>query len=207
LKGVNLVINRGDIAVITGQSGSGKSTLLNILGLLDSHDDGNYYLDGKLIKLKDNKEFASLRNRKIGFVFQAYHLISNLTVKENLIIPLLYRSEKIINQTKFDNDVNNLLAKFELLNLLNQKVGGLSGGEKQRISLCRALIADPEIILADEPTGNLDEINKSKIMMLFQSISKQLKKTIIIVTHDIQFKEIANKTYQISGGNLIEEIL
>ena len=206
LKGVDLIIHSGEIVVITGQSGSGKSTLLNIIGLLDSHTDGNYYLDKKIIKLKENRETALLRNEKIGFVFQAYHLISNLTVKENLIIPLLYRKAQTIDLNQFNLNMCNLLGQFDLLDLLDQKVMGLSGGEKQRISLCRALIANPEIILADEPTGNLDEVNKNKIMLLFQNISKKLKKTILIVTHDKQFKEIANRSFNISGGYLIEEI-
>lgn len=206
LNGVDLVINSGEIAVITGQSGSGKSTLLNVLGLLDSYDEGSYYLDSNLVKLKENREFALLRNRKFGFVFQSYHLISNLTVKENLMIPLLYRQGRTVNLKKFDDDVRELLQRFDLIDMLDQKVSGMSGGEKQRISLCRALIADPEIILADEPTGNLDEGNKEKIMETFQNIGKQFKKTVLIVTHDNQFKEIADRSFHISGGYLIEEV-
>ena len=185
LNGVDLVINSGEIAVITGQSGSGKSTLLNVLGLLDSYDEGSYYLDSN---------------------FQSYHLISNLTVKENLMIPLLYRQGRTVNLKKFDDDVRELLQRFDLIDMLDQKVSGMSGGEKQRISLCRALIADPEIILADEPTGNLDEGNKEKIMETFQNIGKQFKKTVLIVTHDNQFKEIADRSFHISGGYLIEEV-
>ena len=191
LKGINLVINKGDIAVITGQSGSGKSTLLNIIGLLDSYNDGRYFLDNEIVTLKENKELALLRNKKIGFIFQAYHLIANLTVKENLIIPLLYKEGRMIDLNEFDKTVDDLLERFGLLDLLNKKVGGLSGGEKQRICLCRALMSDPEIILADEPTGNLDGYNKDKIMTVFQNISKELGKTILIVTHDNQFKEIS----------------
>ncbi len=207
LKGINLVINKGDIAVITGQSGSGKSTLLNIIGLLDSYNDGRYFLDNEIVTLKENKELALLRNKKIGFIFQAYHLIANLTVKENLIIPLLYKEGRMIDLNEFDKTVDDLLERFGLLDLLNKKVGGLSGGEKQRICLCRALMSDPEIILADEPTGNLDGYNKDKIMTVFQNISKELGKTILIVTHDNQFKEIANKSFHISGGYLIDEVL
>lgn len=207
LDGINLSINNGEIAVITGQSGSGKSTLLNILGLLDVQTSGEYYLDNMLIDKKSNFNYARIRNRKISFIFQAYHLIPNLTVKDNLIIPLLYRDGLIIDLTDFNEKVDYYLQEFDLKSSENKRVDELSGGEKQRIGLCRALIADPEIILADEPTGNLDNINKIKIMDIFREISKNLKKTIIIVTHDYDFCKIANRKFHLTGGKIIEEII
>lgn len=179
---INLKLNHGDMAVIEGKSGSGKSTLMNILGLLDSHTAGCYKIDGVEINNRRTGDYERIRAEKIGFVFQAYHLIENLTVKENVLLPYLYNNRPL-NKEVYDK-LNYLAESFCIENLINKKVSYLSGGEKQRVAIVRAILKNPEIIIADEPTGNLDVENTKIIIDAFRKL-RQEGRVVIMVTHNV----------------------
>lgn len=196
---LNLEIYTGDIVVIEGKSGSGKSTLLNILGMLHNFDQGTYWFENSLISKKNNKKKAYFRAEKVGFIFQSYHLMENLTVMDNILLPYLYGNKKLDNTVK--NRALKSMKQFNLSDMENKKVSLLSGGEKQRVAMVRAIIKEPKVIIADEPTGNLDIENTKIIIHAFRKLANK-GTTIIIVTHDTSIAEKTDKRYQMIGGQL-----
>ena len=195
LKDINLQIDKGSIITIKGPSGSGKSTLLSIIGTLDNADSGELLING--IRIKENTNIDKLRNKSIGFVFQFHNLISELTLEENVSLP------KMIAKEQWDKDeLIELFEYFDLKDRMNSFPNDLSGGEKQRVAVMRAVINNPSIIIADEPTGNLDKENALKMMSLFQKLNTEKKLTIIIATHDEDVFNIGLKKYQLVDGCL-----
>ena len=195
LKDINLQIDKGSIITIKGPSGSGKSTLLSIIGTLDNADSGELLING--ISIQENTNIDKLRNKSIGFVFQFHNLISELTLEENVSLP------KMIAKEQWDKDeLIELFEYFDLKDRMNSFPNDLSGGEKQRVAVMRAIINNPSIIIADEPTGNLDKENALKMMSLFQKLNTEKKLTIIIATHDEDVFNIGHKKYQLVDGYL-----
>ncbi|MEL1227549.1 MAG: ABC transporter ATP-binding protein [Candidatus Neomarinimicrobiota bacterium] len=195
LKDINLQIDKGSIITIKGPSGSGKSTLLSIIGTLDNADSGELLING--ISIQENTNIDKLRNKSIGFVFQFHNLISELTLEENVSLP------KMIAKEQWDKDeLIKLFEYFDLKDRMNSFPNDLSGGEKQRVAVMRAVINNPSIIIADEPTGNLDKENALKMMSLFQKLNTEKKLTIIIATHDEDVFNIGHKKYQLVDGCL-----
>ncbi len=195
LKDINLQIDKGSIITIKGPSGSGKSTLLSIIGTLDNADSGELLING--ISIQENTNIDKLRNKSIGFVFQFHNLISELTLEENVSLP------KMIAKEQWDKDeLIELFEYFDLKDRMNSFPNDLSGGEKQRVAVMRAVINNPSIIIADEPTGNLDKENALKMMSLFQKLNTEKKLTIIIATHDEDVFNIGHKKYQLIDGCL-----
>ena len=195
LKDINLQIDKGSIITIKGPSGSGKSTLLSIIGTLDNADSGQLLING--MSIEDNTNIDKLRNKSIGFVFQFHNLISELTLEENVSLP------KMIAKEQWDKDeLIELFEYFDLKDRMNSFPNDLSGGEKQRVAVMRAVINNPSIIIADEPTGNLDKENALKMMSLFQKLNTEKKLTIIIATHDEDVFNIGLKKYQLVDGCL-----
>ena len=199
LKQLNLSIAKGEIDVLLGKSGSGKSTLLNIISGIDLPDDGNVTIDGKDITKLSEKERTLVRRNKIGFIFQFFNLIPTLTVKENLLLPLELTG---INQR--EEKVNALLTEVGLADRANTYPDKLSGGEQQRISIARALIHNPDIILADEPTGNLDYETGLQIVDLLDRVVKKKGKTMLMVTHSKDVIGLADRIFSLKEGKLTE---
>ena len=195
LKDINLQIEKGSIVTIKGPSGSGKSTLLSIIGTLDSADSGDISINGK--NIRDKLNIDQLRNKNIGFVFQFHNLISELTLEENVCLPKMIANELIDK-----NEINELFEYFNLENRMNSFPNDLSGGEKQRVAVMRAIINNPSVIIADEPTGNLDQENAQKITSLFQKLNTEKNLTIIIATHDESVFNIGHKKYHLVDGFL-----
>ncbi|WP_333653219.1 ABC transporter ATP-binding protein [Dissulfurispira sp.] len=196
LKGITLEIKEGEFLSIMGPSGSGKSTLLNLIGCLDRPTSGKYLLDGIDINTLSDNELAEIRNRKIGFVFQAFNLIPRLSAIKNVVLPLLYSGMPSEERNRMSFD---LLQKVGLSHRANHLPSELSGGEQQRVSIARALINNPSLILADEPTGNLDSKTGQEIMDIFKSIHKE-GATIIMVTHEKSISEHAERIITIKDG-------
>lgn len=199
LDNISMSVSKGDLISIQGKSGSGKTTLLNILGLLDSDFQGNIYIDDKI---PENVTKAELRSKNIGFVFQFHYLLSEFTALENIMLPAL-ESAKYTKQ-EIEAKAKELLELVDLKNRANHYPNELSGGEKQRIAIARALINEPKIILADEPTGNLDEYNSKKINELFIKINQDKKQSIIIVTHSKELADIAKIKYKVENYKLVK---
>lgn len=196
LKDMNLEINSGELISIIGKSGSGKTTLLNILGLLDDFDSGEYFIEGEIIP-KNDSIISKTRNEKIGYIFQFHHLLKEFTAIENVMIPGF-----INNKENLEKRAMELLKIVGLENRIYHKPDELSGGEKQRVSIARALINSPKLVLADEPTGNLDIETSKLIDNLFYKINKELNQTIVIVTHNLELAKIADKIYELKNGKL-----
>ena len=195
LKEINLQIDEESIITIKGPSGSGKSTLLSIIGTLDNSDSGELLING--ISIQENTNIDKLRNESIGFVFQFHNLISELTLEENVSLP------KMIAKEQWDKDeLIDLFEYFDLKDRMNSFPNDLSGGEKQRVAVMRAVINNPSIIIADEPTGNLDKENALKMISLFEKLNTEKKLTIIIATHDEDVFNIGHKKYQLVDGSL-----
>ncbi len=198
LKDINFVVEKGDFISIQGKSGSGKTTLLNIIGLLDEASNGVMEIEEKQINYKNERVKNKIRHEKIGFVFQFHYLLNEFTALENVMIPALIN--KKINKKELKEKARQLLELVELGHRINHKPLELSGGEKQRVAIARALINDPEILLADEPTGNLDSDTSDIINGLFKKINEEKEQAIIIVTHSIELANMAKKQYVIKNG-------
>lgn len=202
LKSINLDVSVGDFISIVGRSGSGKSTLLNILSTFDFATSGEYWVKENLITKKDSSAYAALRNRLFGFIFQSYCLLPKLSVEDNICLPLLYNENKqeLITVRERLEYLMNLL---EIDGLRNMSIDYLSGGEKQRVALARALMNKPTLLIADEPTGNLDEKSSKIIFDLFKNMNEKEKMTIILVTHNERFSAVASKRMRLENGKLL----
>jgi len=190
LRGINLEIKKGEFVAIMGPSGSGKSTLMNIIGCLDVPTSGEYYLNNTDISKLNDNELANIRNKEVGFVFQTFNLLSRTNIYGNVELPMIYSTERIKNKKK---KILDAIEAVGLTKLIKHKPNELSGGEKQRVAIARALVNQPSIILADEPTGNLDSRTGEELMAIFQKLNKK-GKTIILVTHEL---DIARHTHKI----------
>ena len=196
LRGVTLSIEKGEFVSIMGPSGSGKSTLLHIMSFLDRPTGGSYKFQGKSIDEMTDKELARVRNKDMGFVFQSFNLLSRLTVYDNVEIPLLYSD---ISPSRRQGLVKEAVKSVGLEEKLHTEAGRLSGGQKQRVAIARALVIDPNIIFADEPTGNLDSESGLQVMEILESLNDK-GRTVILVTHETQTAEFANRIIKIKDG-------
>jgi putative ABC transport system ATP-binding protein len=197
--GINIDIKHGDFVAIMGPSGSGKSTTMNLVGSLDLASRGDIYLDGINIERLEESELAQIRGKKIGFIFQSFNLIPNLTAKENIMLPMLFQDVELEDREK---KAEELLKLVELEDRMNHYPNQLSGGQQQRVAIARSLSNDPEVILADEPTGNLDTKTGEKVMHFLKELNKK-GKTIIMVTHDANLaQEHAKIIYWIKDGKV-----
>ena len=203
LSGIHLTIAKGEYLSIAGPSGCGKSTLLSILGLLDTPTEGNYWLSGMSVTNLPFKERARIRNREIGFIFQSFNLIGDLTVYENVDLPLTYRGLPINERRE---RITEALEKVGMLHRAKHFPSQLSGGQQQRVAVARALAGKPAILLADEPTGNLDSKNGEAVMSLLQDLYKE-GATICMVTHDPRFASNASRTIHLFDGRIVEECI
>lgn len=199
LRGVNLHVEPGEYVAIMGKSGSGKSTMLNLLGTLDVLDSGIYELAGKTVHKMGKGRRARLRNEEIGFVFQHFQLIPNLSVYQNVLLPLTYGRKRLRRKK---SRVLALLDEMGISDKKNQKPDRLSGGEKQRVAIARALVNEPRLILADEPTGSLDEETTESILNLFDRVHKK-GATIVVITHDIEVAQRADRILRLQNGVLV----
>jgi putative ABC transport system ATP-binding protein len=203
LKGIDLHIKEGEFVSIMGSSGSGKSTLLNIVGLLDGHDEGNYFLNGQLIKDLNEKKAAILRNKFLGFVFQSFNLISYKTALENVALPLYYKGIKRKERLKIALDY---LEKVGLKDWANHLPNELSGGQKQRVAIARALVTKPKVVLADEPTGALDSTTTDNVMDLLRDINNE-GMTVFVITHEEEVAEQTKRIVRLKDGVIISDEL
>lgn len=199
LNGIDLEVERGEFAALMGPSGSGKSTLLHILGLLDRPTSGSYYLNDRDVAGLDDDEASTTRNRLLGFVFQSFYLIAYATAMENVLLPGLYSDTP---QKELRRRAEELLVRVGLGDRMHHRPSQLSGGQQQRVALARAMLNNPELILADEPTGQLDSNTSEEIMELLTAVNKQ-GKTIIVVTHDPQTAAYARRKIQIQDGFIV----
>ena len=203
LRGVSFTIHEGEFVTIMGTSGSGKSTLLNTLGCLDTPTSGEYYLDGVSVRTMNKRQRATLRNRKIGFVFQNYNLLPKTTAVENVELPLMYNPTYKAAQRR-EKAVNALIA-VGLGDRLMHKSNQMSGGQMQRVAIARALVNDPAVILADEATGNLDTRTSFEILVLFQKLHQE-GRTIIFVTHNPELSQYSSRNIRLRDGHVIEDV-
>jgi putative ABC transport system ATP-binding protein len=201
LSDVHLNINKGEYLAISGPSGCGKSTLLSILGLLDSPTDGNYWLNGQPVSNLKASDRARIRNREVGFIFQAFNLIGDLTVYENVELPLTYRG---MPSSERKQKVHDALERVGMAHRMKHYPSQLSGGQQQRVAVARAVCGEPSILLADEPTGNLDSSNGEAVMELLNELHRG-GATICMVTHDPRYAEYADRTVQLFDGRVVEE--
>lgn len=201
LRNVNFAVSKGDFVSIIGPSGSGKTTLLHMMGALDRPTSGKVYLDGIDISKLPSSDLAKVRNKKIGFVFQQFNLLNRISVKDNVELPLAISgvSEKIRNKIAM-----HLLEQFGIASKATNKPNQLSGGEQQRVAVARALANDPSVILADEPTGNLDTTNTEIVMEILENLHEQTGKTIIIITHNIELAKRTRRAIMIMDGRVTE---
>lgn len=199
LDGVTLDILRGEYVTVTGVSGSGKSTLMNILGCLDAPDEGTYLLDGSDVSAMDDAQLSKIRSRKIGFIFQSFNLIPSLNARENVELPLVYRG---IPKQQRREAALKALETVGLLSRAEHRPSQLSGGQQQRTAIARAIAADPSIILADEPCGNLDSRNSREVLDILSQLNRR-GKTIVMITHDEQAAKRAQRLIRIADGRIV----
>jgi putative ABC transport system ATP-binding protein len=203
LRGINLTIEKGAFIAVIGASGSGKSTIMNILGLLDRPTSGKYLLEGRDVSDLDRDERALLRNRKIGFVFQSFNLLARTSAIENVELPLLYRGG--IDAKERRRRARSLLEAVGLGERLDHRPHQLSGGQQQRVAAARALVNDPDVVLADEPTGNLDSKTSDEIMELFQKLNAERGVTIVVITHEPDIAEFAERVIAFRDGEVVDD--
>ena len=199
LQGVDMRVERGEYAAIMGPSGSGKSTLMNIIGCLDSPDDGDYELNGRLVSKLGDRELAQVRNKEIGFVFQTFNLLNRTSAQHNVEMPLIYAG---VARKERQRKAIDLLTKVGLQDRMHHRPGELSGGQRQRVAIARALVTSPSILLADEPTGNLDSTTAGEIMDLFDELHES-GNTIVLVTHDESVANHANRVIRLLDGRVV----
>jgi lipoprotein-releasing system ATP-binding protein len=202
LRGIDLEINRGDAVSITGPSGTGKSTLLNMIGCLDNFDKGSLKLSGREVSTLTVDELSSFRNRHVGFIFQLHNLLPEFTAVENVMIPLLIRR----TPAKMAREISiELLKKFKMEDRAGHKPGEMSGGECQRIAVARAIVGEPDLILADEPTGSLDSKNSMVLLEILLNLCKDKGSTIVIVTHDMKIAGMTQRKIPMLDGVIVDE--
>ncbi len=201
LRGVSLEILHEDFVAITGASGSGKSTMMNLVGCLDLPTKGSIFLDGKDISKMGESDLAQIRGQKIGFIFQQFHLIPTLSAVENVMLPLEFQDIPTDTAKKIATEI---LHKVGLGDRIEHLPSQLSGGEQQRVAIARSLANNPDVVLADEPTGNLDSVAGANVLNLLQSLWKKEGKTIIMVTHDLKLASHANRIVQLKDGQIIK---
>lgn len=198
---VNLEINRGEFVAIIGHSGSGKSTLMNMLGCLDVPTSGTYYLNGKDVSTMKDNQLSEIRNQEIGFIFQGFNLIANLNAMENVELPLIYRG---IGKGERHRLAKEALTKVGLSKRMEHKPSEISGGQQQRVAIARAIAAEPPVILADEPTGNLDSASTKEIMEILKSLH-EAGRSVILITHDNDIADQAKRVVRILDGKIVED--
>lgn len=198
---VDLEMERGEFVAIIGHSGSGKSTLMNMLGCLDVPTSGSYYLNGKDVSVMKDNQLSEIRNQEIGFIFQGFNLISNLTALENVELPLIYRG---IGRAKRHKLAKEALIRVGLEKRMDHKPSEMSGGQQQRVAIARAIAAEPPVILADEPTGNLDSASTQEIMDILKGLH-ETGRSIILITHDNEIAEQAKRVVRILDGKIVED--
>lgn len=203
LKGLNFQVEEGDFTGIMGKSGCGKTTLLKVLGMIDKQTDGAVRFMGQDTKGLSGDTLADIRRTKLGFIFQDYYLMDSLTVEENIMLPMILGQE---DAQKMMDAAKAYAEKFQIDHLLNKNPYELSGGEKQRVAICRALINNPDLILADEPTGNLDSKSGKIVIEALRTINQEMKKTIVMVTHDPQMASNCRKIILLKDGVILETL-
>jgi len=201
LRGVDLVIRRGEYAAISGPSGSGKTTLMNVLGCLDTPDEGRYWLNGALVSEMSDSQLAHVRNREIGFVFQSFALLPRATALQNVEVPLLYAKVPRRDRAQRATDA---LARVGLADRAKHRPAELSGGQRQRVAIARALVTNPSLLLADEPTGNLDTATGDEILALFDELHGA-GNTVIVVTHEAEVAARAQRTLRVLDGRVVSD--
>ena len=201
LRGVNLEINQGEFVAITGSSGSGKSTMMNLVGCLDLPSKGAVYLDNEDISKLSESDLAQIRAQKIGFIFQQFHLIPTLTALENVMLPLEFQDVPSDTARKKATEILEMVGLGDRIGHLPSQ---LSGGQQQRVAIARSLANNPDVILADEPTGNLDSVAGANVMDMLQNFWKKERKTIIMVTHDLKLADYAKRVIQLKDGQMIK---
>ncbi len=203
LDGVSLTIDEGEFVAIIGQSGSGKSTLMNMLGLLDTPTSGEYYINGRLVDDLTDDQMSVIRNEQIGFIFQGFNLIASLSALENVELPLVYRGMKKDERREISKDA---LERVGLGSRMNHLPAEMSGGQQQRVAVARAIAARPPVILADEPTGNLDTKSTKEVMAILHEL-KDEGRTVIVITHDNEIAEEAERVVRIRDGKVVEDYI
>ena len=203
LDGVDLCIDQGDFVAIVGHSGSGKSTLMNMLGLLDVVTSGTYILNGKDVSDMDDDELSDIRNREIGFIFQGFNLIPSLTAQGNVELPLIYRGMKAEERHRLSIEA---LKRVGLEKRMEHLPNQMSGGQQQRVAIARAVAAKPPVILADEPTGNLDSASGKEVMRIINELWAE-GRTVILITHDDSIAETAHRVIRISDGKIVDDYI
>jgi putative ABC transport system ATP-binding protein len=201
LDGVDLEIQRNEYVALIGPSGSGKSTLMNLLGCLDTPSEGKYVLNGRDTSTMDDNDLAKVRNQEIGFIFQSFHLLPRMTVLQNVMQPLVYRGIPKAERVKMASEA---LDKVGLSHRMGHRPNQLSGGQRQRVAVARALVGKPSILLADEPTGNLDSKTSAEIMALFDELHQQ-GQTVIVVTHEPDIAAHCHRTLRVSDGKIVQD--
>ena len=202
LKDISLTVEKGDYLAILGPSGSGKSTLMNVIGCMDHADSGEYFLDGEIIHKAKESELTKIRNEKIGFIFQKYHLIPTYNVLQNIVMPLLMRGMKLKDAK---NESLEIIEMLGLKERMKHRPSELSGGQQQRVAIARALVGQPAILLADEPTGALDKNSGAEVLKLFQRLN-DMGNTIVMITHDLEVATHAKRIARIIDGELTLDV-
>ena len=203
LTDISFAVNKCEFVSVVGKSGCGKSTLLYILSTMDTDYEGELYIDGELLTGKKQERLAEVRNEKIGFVFQFHYLLNEFTVLKNVMLPALKLNH--LTEREITDKAEKWLAALDVEHVINRYPKILSGGEKQRVSIARALINDPHIIMGDEPTGNLDKKNSGIVFDIFKNLSEQYRQTLLIVTHDPEFAARTHRTIEIEDGTIIKQ--